>query len=125
MRLFTGIDLPEHVHDKLERFLAALRPTAHLIWSPVYNLHITTKFIGEWPEEKLGEVTTALRQSWNRRGKGLALPKLKSFIAEEEESLVVAIIQTGKMHWASHVEAKLVLSKRRGLYACPVIEEII
>ena len=61
MRLFTGIDLPEHVHDKLERFLGALRPTAHLIWSPVYNLHITTKFIGEWPEEKLGEVTVALR----------------------------------------------------------------
>ena len=61
MRLFTGIDLPEHVHDKLERFLAALRPTAHLIWSPVYNLHITTKFIGEWPEEKLGELTTVLR----------------------------------------------------------------
>jgi 2'-5' RNA ligase len=61
MRLFTGIDLPEHVHDKLERLLATLRPTAHLIWSPVYNLHITTKFIGEWPEERISEITTALR----------------------------------------------------------------
>lgn len=61
MRLFTGIDLPEHVHDKLERLLSTLRPTAHLIWSPVYNLHITTKFIGEWPEVRLEEITTALR----------------------------------------------------------------
>ena len=62
MRLFTGVDLPEHVHDRLERLLAVLRPTAHLIWSPVYNLHITTKFIGEWPEEKLDEMVTVLRR---------------------------------------------------------------
>lgn len=61
MRLFTGIDIPEDVHDKLERFLAHLRPTAHLIWSPVYNLHITTKFIGEWPAEDLEKLTSALR----------------------------------------------------------------
>jgi 2'-5' RNA ligase len=61
MRLFTGIDLPEEVHDKLERFLAHLRPTAHLNWSPVYNLHITTKFIGEWPEGDLDKLTGALR----------------------------------------------------------------
>lgn len=61
MRLFTGIDLPEHVQDKLERLLATLRPTAHLSWSPVYNLHITTKFIGEWPEAKFDEIIAALR----------------------------------------------------------------
>ena len=62
MRLFTGVDLPEHVHDRLERLLAVLRPTAHLIWSPVYNLHITTKFIGEWPEEKLDDLVAVLRR---------------------------------------------------------------
>src|SRR5438046_1095664 len=60
MRLFTGIDLPQDVQDKLERLLARLRPTAHLIWSPVYNLHITTKFIGSWPEEELDKLTSAL-----------------------------------------------------------------
>ena len=62
MRLFIGVDLPEHVHDRLERLLAVLRPTAHLIWSPVYNLHITTKFIGEWPEETLAEIIAVLRR---------------------------------------------------------------
>lgn len=60
MRLFTGIDLPEDVHDKLERLLARLRPTAHLIWSPVYNLHITTKFIGSWSGQELEKLTSAL-----------------------------------------------------------------
>jgi RNA 2',3'-cyclic 3'-phosphodiesterase len=61
MRLFTGVDLPEDVREKLERLLMHLRPCAHLKWSPVYNLHVTLKFIGEWPEEKLPELGGALR----------------------------------------------------------------
>ena len=61
MRLFTGIELPEQMREKLERLLTHLRPTAHLKWSPVYNLHLTVKFIGEWPEEKLPQLEDALR----------------------------------------------------------------
>jgi 2'-5' RNA ligase len=61
MRLFTGIDLPEDVREKLERLLMHLRPAAHLKWSPVYNLHVTLKFVGEWPEEKLPQLEAALR----------------------------------------------------------------
>jgi RNA 2',3'-cyclic 3'-phosphodiesterase len=61
MRLFTGIDLPEEIRERLERLLMHLRPTAHLKWSPVYNLHLTLKFIGEWPEEKLPQLAAALR----------------------------------------------------------------
>jgi RNA 2',3'-cyclic 3'-phosphodiesterase len=60
MRLFCGIDLADDVRDKLERLLMHLRPAAHLKWSPVYNLHITLKFIGEWPEEKLPQLAEAL-----------------------------------------------------------------
>ena len=63
MRLFTGIDLPEDVQDRLERLLVRLRPTAHLNWIPVYNLHITTKFIGAWPEQDLDRLTAALSQT--------------------------------------------------------------
>jgi 2'-5' RNA ligase len=61
MRLFTGIDLREDVRERLERLLMHLRPCAHLKWSPVYNLHVTLKFIGEWPEDKLPQLETALR----------------------------------------------------------------
>jgi 2'-5' RNA ligase len=61
MRLFTGIDLPEEVRERLERLLMHLRPVAHLKWSPVYNLHITLKFIGELPEEKLPQLERALQ----------------------------------------------------------------
>lgn len=61
MRLFTGIDLPEPVRERLERLLMHLRPAAHLKWSPVYNLHLTLKFIGEWLEDKLPQLQEALR----------------------------------------------------------------
>ena len=60
MRLFTGLDLPPDVVRNLEKFLDELRPTARIQWSPARNLHITTKFIGEWPEERLDDLKTAL-----------------------------------------------------------------
>jgi RNA 2',3'-cyclic 3'-phosphodiesterase len=60
MRLFVGLDLPPDVVGKLERLVAELRPSAPIQWSPPANLHITTKFIGEWPEERLAELQAAL-----------------------------------------------------------------
>jgi 2'-5' RNA ligase len=60
MRLFTGIALPPHVLDNLARVLKELRPLAPLKWSPVENLHITSKFIGEWPEGRLKELENTL-----------------------------------------------------------------
>jgi len=61
MRLFTAIDLSPAVLESLEGLTARLRPTARIKWTPVENLHITTKFIGEWPEERLEELAGALR----------------------------------------------------------------
>jgi 2'-5' RNA ligase len=60
MRLFTAIDIPEEVKAALGALIARLRPLANLRWSPVDHLHVTTKFIGEWTEGRLGELTSAL-----------------------------------------------------------------
>ncbi len=60
MRLFTGIDLPDEIKERLDVLITHLRNTAHLKWSPAYNLHITTKFIGEWPPERLDELIARL-----------------------------------------------------------------
>src|SRR5437764_2020465 len=60
MRLFAGLELPDEVVANLERLLDRLRPTARLHWSPPANLHITTKFIGAWPPERLTELREAL-----------------------------------------------------------------
>jgi 2'-5' RNA ligase len=58
--LFIGLDLPDAVVRNLEELLVQLRPTARIQWSPPSNLHITTKFVGEWPEARLDELKAVL-----------------------------------------------------------------
>jgi 2'-5' RNA ligase len=60
MRLFVALDLPPDVIASLEKLVESLRPSARIAWSPPANLHITTKFIGWWPDERLDEVKEAL-----------------------------------------------------------------
>ncbi len=61
MRLFTGIDLPNTTKERLDALITRLRSTAHVKWSPAYNLHITTKFIGEWKKEQLRDLVDKLK----------------------------------------------------------------
>jgi RNA 2',3'-cyclic 3'-phosphodiesterase len=60
LRLFTAIDIPPDVKAALSTVLDRLRPLAKLSWIPLEKLHITTKFIGEWPEERLDDLKRAL-----------------------------------------------------------------
>jgi RNA 2',3'-cyclic 3'-phosphodiesterase len=60
MRLFTAIDIPADLTEALRSFVNRLRPTAKIGWSPVENLHVTTKFIGDWPEHRLDEMKNVL-----------------------------------------------------------------
>ncbi len=60
MRLFAGIELPEQVVSGLDRLLETLKPTARVKWSPSENFHITTKFVGEWPDNRLEDLKKAL-----------------------------------------------------------------
>ena len=61
MRLFTAVDISLEVVGALDRLVAQLRPTARIKWSPAANLHITTKFIGEWPDARRAQIEEALR----------------------------------------------------------------
>ena len=60
MRLFTGISLTPNIIERLSSLLKELRPTARINWSPVENLPITLRFIGEWPEDRLPELKAEL-----------------------------------------------------------------
>lgn len=60
MRVFTGVDLPGDLVANLEELCRRLKPAARIQWSPPANLHVTTKFIGEWPAARLGELKAAL-----------------------------------------------------------------
>jgi 2'-5' RNA ligase len=61
VRLFTGIALPEDVTERLSALVERLRPSARIGWSRAANLHITTKFIGQWPEDRLPDLIESLR----------------------------------------------------------------
>ena len=60
MRLFAGLAIPEPVRGNLRSLLNQLRPLAEFRWSPVENLHVTTKFVGEFPEERIEELKDEL-----------------------------------------------------------------
>jgi 2'-5' RNA ligase len=60
MRLFTALDPTPEVHDALKQFLDRLRPAARLRWSRPEGLHLTLKFIGQWPDARLAELRQAL-----------------------------------------------------------------
>lgn len=79
MRLFTGLDLPTDVAASLDRMQAKLRSTARIQWSPPANLHITTKFIGEWPEARLPELKEALAGTPPREPIRIGIRKLGFF----------------------------------------------
>jgi RNA 2',3'-cyclic 3'-phosphodiesterase len=63
MRIFIGIDLGVEVRARIERFLEGVEgfaPDAR--WVRSESLHITLKFIGEQPSERVEAITERLRQ---------------------------------------------------------------
>jgi 2'-5' RNA ligase len=60
MRLFTAVDIPAPIRGRLASLVDQFRPLAELSWSTPDMYHITTKFIGEWPENRLGELIQVL-----------------------------------------------------------------
>ncbi len=95
MRLFTGIALPPRVSDNLARVLKELRPLAPLNWSPVENLHITGKFIGEWPEDRLKELQTALENLNPPTGFEIAVARFGYFPNPHNPRTLFAGVQAG------------------------------
>ena len=95
MRLFTGIDLPDHVVNVFERVLAHIRPAAHLKWVPAYNLHVTTRFIGEWPEGRLDELKEALAEVAPRSSLQIGLRGLGWFPNSRKPRVLWAGVDAG------------------------------
>ncbi|HEX4168761.1 MAG TPA: RNA 2',3'-cyclic phosphodiesterase [Bryobacteraceae bacterium] len=96
MRLFTAIELPPDILLRLERLVAALRPEALIKWSPLDNLHITTKFIGEWPNDRLPELESALLQMESRVPFEVEVCDLGWFPDERSPRVLWAGIKSGE-----------------------------
>ena len=96
MRLFTAIDFPNEILLRLDRLLTLLRPEALLKWSPIDNLHITTKFIGEWPDARLAELVTALKELNARQPFQAELKHLTWLPNEKSPRALCLAVQSGE-----------------------------
>ncbi len=62
MRLFIGIGLPPKIKTRLAALCSQLAPQVPgARWIEENNFHITLKFLGQGPEEKVGEILEAMR----------------------------------------------------------------
>jgi 2'-5' RNA ligase len=61
MRLFVALDLPDEVRDAVRELIAKLRPLCKSArWVRPEGMHVTLKFIGDVPAEKLDPIRAAL-----------------------------------------------------------------
>ena len=115
MRLFTGIDLPPEVLLRMERLMSALRPEALVNWSPLDNLHITTKFIGEWPEKRLDELREVLAAVPARNPFEIEIRDLGWFPHERSPRVLWAGVHGGDPLKALAQELDEVLERKLGI----------
>jgi 2'-5' RNA ligase len=61
VRLFLAINLPPEVRREIEAATASLRECApDIAWVAEARLHLTLKFLGEQPEERVAEIQDAM-----------------------------------------------------------------
>ena len=63
MRVFVALDIPEDVRAAIGALIEKLRPTSKIArWVRIEGVHVTLKFIGEVPAEKIESIKAALAQ---------------------------------------------------------------
>ena len=61
MRLFVALDIDPEIRGRIAQFMDGVREFApDARWVSAESLHLTLKFIGEWPPEKLDDLKRAL-----------------------------------------------------------------
>jgi len=61
VRLFVAIDIPEDIRSALGDLMKSLRDTCQdARWVRIAGLHVTLKFIGETPSERVADLKSAL-----------------------------------------------------------------
>jgi RNA 2',3'-cyclic 3'-phosphodiesterase len=95
MRLFTGISIEDRVVRNLEQVLAPLRTVADLRCSAPENLHITSKFVGEWPESRLAELKSALAAIHPPGNLDIAISHLRLYPGPRHPAVLLAGVHSG------------------------------
>lgn len=64
-RLFIAVEAPVAVREAAEAAIAELRPCGDVRWTPVENLHLTLKFLGETAEDRIPTIQKNLAEIAN------------------------------------------------------------
>jgi 2'-5' RNA ligase len=97
VRLFVALEIPQVVRENLAAIIRDLRALApQPKWVRAENLHVTLKFIGETPEEKLGAVHRALSSVQSRQSVALHFLGLGFFPNEKGPSVFWAGIEASE-----------------------------
>lgn len=112
MRLFIGIEVPEPQKRSIEKAIQELRkalPTAR--WVPRENWHVTLKFLGEVPEERVSEITEIGTKSASRTPQfNTHLSEIGSFPTKTRTRVLwVGLVDPDRVmaHLAARLEEKL------------------
>lgn len=70
MRTFIAVELPEKIKKEIEQLQAPFKKTDTFVsWVKPRNIHVTLKFLGEVPEEKIDRVFSAAQRAVEGTGK--------------------------------------------------------
>jgi 2'-5' RNA ligase len=70
VRLFIALHFPESIKSSLGELIDDLKPRGQGIkWVESKNIHLTLKFIGDFPEKKIGRIGEVLETVLNGRAK--------------------------------------------------------
>lgn len=125
MRLFVALDIDDDIRERIARFANGLREFApDARWVKEESLHITLKFIGEWPDQEVEKVKRELAavsgQAVATRFKGYGFfpstrsarvfwvgidagPELAALAAAVDEKLQVLGIAAEKRRFSPHL----------------------
>ena len=144
MRTFIAIDLPAEIRRKITQLQALLKPTTTQVrWTRAEGLHLTLKFIGEIPPNKVEEITGRLAVirvpaplSIQVRGAGYfpnersprviwlgveGGPDLPALAVQVEDVLLPLGIQKEKRSFAAH----LTLGRLKVPGKIPAVQEVL
>ena len=62
MRLFIALELNAKVVANLTELVRRLGPVTPISWVHPQNMHVTLKYVGEWPEQRLPILTDSLAE---------------------------------------------------------------
>lgn len=91
MRLFSAIELNASVASRLVEVQRHFKPAALARWSPPENFHLTLRFYGQWPEERLGELETSLATVESPESIPIELTRLAFFPNERGPRVLAAL----------------------------------